>query len=275
LTNWGKKEKSAIYVDEVVYDPDYKLGRVSYVTNVLGSKRIWIEDEFGNEIYENQEHKHFFKAPYEETNNFHIRRLAHKGYHVGTICAYRGDVNVPLEIIQMKWENMRRKMLYILYDLRKFEHTPLRSESETRLILPNLNLPDHDGIFTTINSGLKYRIDLQLLEVRDSDFINSGSIWEYSTQEDALRDIENIKARQKIRRVASVINADWKVSFPCWTIEIQQKDNDYQYRVIKVNTLSGYAGYFKTAYHAAYAMKILTPEDWIKSLSNSQDSLSY
>ena len=105
--------------------------------------------------------------------------------------------------------------------------------------------------------------------------MNSGSPWEFSNKEDALQEVEIWKSRLRIRRIASVINADWKIQFPAWTIESIKKDNKILTRVKQVDSFNGSPCYFKTALLAANAINLVPEIDWYNSLILSQDHLNF
>ena len=92
-------------------------------------------------------------------------------------------------------------------------------------------------------------------------------------KEDALSEVEMWKARLKIRRVASAFGVDWNVKFPCWCIEVKEEDQKILTRVKQAEASTGAPGYFKSALHAAMAMRLLPVEVWRTASGFSQDQL--
>lgn len=272
MSEWREQEWRIPRRGEVVRDSDGNLGRVTRSEGTLQKRRLWISDEKGTEIYSGEDAENFSLVDTKISSDFQHRRYNLMGYEVGKLCSYKGNLNVPLEILQMDWNPVRYKMTICLRDLREFDGEIMKTE-ERELIPPfDMGFPPIETIFSSTDSGLKYRLDVNLIEKNREGWAPVGSPWEFNSMEDALKEVEAWKARLTIRRVASVLNADWKIEFPCWTVEAKQSDEKTVLRVREIQHMNGSPGYFKTALHAALASKLVFPETWKISLLGSQDS---
>lgn len=272
MSNWREKTWRIPRKGEVVRDNDGNLGIVTRSSGTLIKRQLWISNVNGTEIYTEEEAEHFYIVDLDIAKKFHLERLSIKGFKEGTICRLNDNDDVPLELIYIEWNAVRQIPILWLKDLREFEDNILKTDNESIISQFNLNMPSIDAIFSTEDSGLKWRLQVNLIEVDRSGWAGSGSPWEFSSKESALEEVENWKARLKIRRVASVVNSNWKVQFPCWTVELLEKDIMLA-RVKPVTVYSGAPVYFPTAAHAATALKMLSIEDWQKSFVSSHDPL--
>jgi hypothetical protein len=276
MSEWREQEWRIPRKEEVVKDPDGKLGRVTHTEGTLMKRRLWVENHNGTEMYSGEDAELFQVADLHTTSDFHHLRYNLKGYRVGSLCSYKGDPRIPLEILQMDWSNLRHKMSFCLKDSREFQGEVMLTDDD-KLILPfdESSFPSREGIFSNSDSGLKWRLQINLVESSRDSWTNCGSPWEFFSKDDALKEVENWKARLMIRRVASVLNNEWKIEFPCWTVEAKMIDGKILTRAVEVKHANGSPGYFKTALLAAHASKIISPEEWMKALSPSQDIMNY
>ena len=275
MGEWREQEWRLPRKNEVVKDQEGVLGRVLHSEGTLTKRKLWVLDEKGTEIYSGVEAENFIVVDVPTTSDFQHRRFNLIGYKVGSLCTFRGNENIPLQVMQMDWSNLRYKMAFCLRDLREFESEIMLTEDEDIIPIIDYNLPDLTNIFTTQDSGLKYRIEVNLAIKDNDNWMNSGSPWEFSNKEDALQEVEIWKSRLRIRRIASVINADWKIQFPAWTIETIKKDDKILTRVCSVDSFNGSPCYFKTALLAANAINLVPEIDWYNSLILSQDHLNF
>ena len=174
----------------------------------------------------------------------------------------------------MEWENLRGKIVVCMKSLREFEGEVMRTSDLTLISVLDENFPPIESIFSSHDSGLKYRLDVNLIEKATPSWTNCGSPWEFQSQEDAIKEVEAWKSRLKIRRVASVLNADWIPHCPCWTIDATRIGEKVFTRVKPAETFEGSPGYFKTSYHAAIALTMIAPIDWERALFSSHDTLN-
>jgi len=271
--HWQEKSWKIPRRGEVVRDPDGFLGLVIRSEGTLKQRNLWVTDIKGEEMASGEDATLFTLVSLEEAEEFHHKRLDFLGYRPGNICLFKKDTDAPLEIIAMKWNFIRYRMTFYLKDLKSFSEDPLVTENISNLSIPKWDFPPIETIFHTSDSGLKYRIEVKLLEkLNPLGWTNTGSPWEFKVEEDAINEINNWKARLKIRRISSVINGDWKIDLPSWTIEATRFNDRVLTRVKRVESFNGSPGYFRTGYHAAHAMKFLSPEEWLSALSFSQDS---
>lgn len=274
MREWREKEWRIPRRGEIVRDHDGNLGRVSHTKGTLRERKIWVENVNGTEIHSEVDSEDFQIVSLEETADFQLRRYELLGYRIGTICTFKGDSAVPLEIVQMNWNHVRYAMTFCLKDLRKFNSEIMRTDSESSIPLFPEEIVPVETIFSNSDSGLKWRLEVNLVEKNRDGWASCGSPWEFLTKEDALAEVESWRSRLKIRRVSSVLAGDWSVKFPCWGVDAVMIDNIIFTRVKLLESLNGSPGYFRTAIHAARAMQIVPKSDWLNSLACNQDRIS-
>ena len=256
---------------EVVKDHDGNLGIVTGSLGSLTKRRLWVSSISGTEIYSDEEAELFWVVSLDESKQFNLERLALKGLKTGALCSYNGNTDVPLEIVYIEWNGLRDIPLFWLKDLRKFTDNILKTDNETLITAFDLNIPPLESIISTDDSSLKWRLQINLIEVERPGWSGSGSVWEFKEKEYALNEIENWKSRLMIRRVASVINSNWDIQFPCWTIEVLEENDTILYRIKSIDTFTGVPAYFPTALHAATALKLLPIDTWKRAFITSHD----
>jgi hypothetical protein len=271
MSSWREKEWKLPRKGEVVKDPDGNLGWVLRSEGTLTKRILWIEDVKGCEIYSGEPAEMFECVENQIASDFHKERYSLKGFRIGALCSYRGDRDVPLEILQMDWSFLRDKMIFCLKDLRNFRGEVMKTENDSNLVIFDENYPSLQEIVSSEDTGLKYRIDVFLAEKDSQGWTNTGSPWEFHDKESALKEVESWRSRLLVRRVSSVLSSHWKVSFPCWTVEAILEEGEFLTRVKRVEALSGAPGYFETASHASLAMKLVPPQDWFRSYFFSHD----
>lgn len=274
MSQWSEPEWKLPRKGEVVKGVEGNDGVIGRITSSRGTftdRNIWIEDVKGIEIFSDEPAENFIRADRETTINFHIERLKLKGFYVGALCSYKGDLEIPLEIVQMDWNLVRDKMEFCLKDLRKFELEPLKTDDEELIEVFDQLYPSIENIYSDTDNGLKYRLIVSLSEKDEVKWTTSGSPWEFKHKEDALSEVERWKSRLKVRRVASVLASVWKVEFPCWTVDATLKEDTLLLRVKKVDSSTGAPGYFKTALHASLAIKMVDLIDWKNVFDFTQD----
>ena len=271
MSGWREKEWKLPRKGEVVKDPDGNLGWVLRSEGTLTKRILWIENVKGTEIYSGEPSEMFECVENQIASDFHKERYSLKGFHVGALCSYRNDSDIPLEILQLDWSFLRDKMIFCLKDLRNFNGEVMKTENDQNLSVFNHDYPPIENILSDSNNGMKYRLDVFLAEKTTEGWTNTGSPWEFIKQEDAINEIDSWKSRLMIRRVSSVLSSHWKISFPCWTVEVTKIDEELFTRVKKVEASSGAPGYFQTALHAALASKMISLQTWSKAYLFSQD----
>lgn len=269
MSSWVEKEWRAPRKSEVVKDIDGNLGWVFRTEGPLTSKKIWVWNENDVEIHTAEDSRNFEIVDIETSSEFQKRRYDKKGYRVGALCCYKGNPNVPLQILQVDWNPVRYKMTVCLKDLRQFESEVMKTEEDDLIIPYRSEYPPLDSILSNYDTGLKWRLDVSLIEKDSPSWTNCGSVWEFFSKEDALQEVEIWKSRLLVRRVASVICADWKIAFPCWTVEYLEG----KLKVSQVDKYTGAAGYFPTAIQASIAMLMIPVDRWLSSYGATQDSL--
>jgi hypothetical protein len=271
MKSWAEKEWRIPRKGEVVRDLDGNLGWVVRSQGSLVERSVWINNENDVEIHTCVDSKNFTLVDVEENKKFHLRRHANKGFVIGALCSFKSDLNVPLKIVQLDWNAIRYCMTICLVDMRKFSSEILMTEDSNLLELFSQEFPKIENIFSTYDTGLRWRLDISLVEKDPPGWTNCGSPWEFYSREDAIAEYEIWKSRMKARRLASVINSDWKVSLPAWVVEVS--DNN-ELRVHPVSTYNGSPAYFRTALHAATALGMLDLKDWKNCMGFTQDTLS-
>lgn len=272
MSKWREKEWRIPRKGEVVKDAYGNLGIVTKSQGTFTKRNLYVSNVNGTEIYTNEPAESFFVVELDVAKKFHIERLSLKGFKEGALCTLVGK-DIPLEIIHIEWNPVRAIPILWLKDLRKFEDNIFKTDNETILSIFDLNFPPIEAIFSSYDSGLKWRLEVNLIEVDRPGWTNVGSPWEFKQKQDALNEVENWKSRLKVRRVSSVINSNWKISFPCWTVDSFFNEQKFLLRVKKIESSIGFPCYFPTALHAATALKMIPKEDWQKVFISSQDPL--
>ena len=270
---WEQKEWRVSHRNDIVKDPDGNIGIVTSIGGTILERTVCVSDVKGTEIYTNERSEMFDVVSLEQQKTFNIQRLEFLGYKIGTICLYQGDTSFPLLFIHIEWDSFHNKPVMCFKDLRKYNDNLLKTSDTSKVIPFDIGIPPLETIFSTSESGLPWRLQINLVETNRTGWANSGSVWEFYKKEDALAEVESWKAKLQIRRVASIINGDWKQTFPCWTIELTDIDNESFYRVKLVEGATGAPAYFQSAAHAAQAICILQIVVWKKTLYTSYDSM--
>ena len=271
MSSWREKEWKIPRKGEVVKDPDGNLGWVLRTEGTLTERYVWVEDVKGTEIYTKVPSEIFERMDNQVSSDFHKERYMLKGYKPGAICSFRGNTEVPLLIIQLDWSFLRDRMIFCLQDMREFDGEIMKTENDENLVLMEGEYPPLENIVRSENSGASYRLEVSLVEKTNGGWETAGSPWEFFNKEDALSEVECWKSRLIIRRVSSVLSSSWKNRFPCWTVEVQQKEDKILTRVRKVEAANGAPGYFETSLQAALASKIVPSDVWYKAFFFSQD----
>lgn len=270
MSSWREPEWKLPRKGDVVKDLDGRLGLVTRTEGPLNKKNLWISDEKGTEIYSEEPSEQFQTVENVVADVFHKTRYKLMGFEIGALCSYK-DTDIPLEILQMDWSFLRDKMTFCLRDLRDFKGEIMKTENLENLKLFSHEYPPLEQIFSTHETGTKYRIQVSLVEKESVSWSNCGSPWEFFEKEAAISEVERWKEFLKIRRVASVLSSHWKVEFPCWIVEATVEDGEILTRVRKTSSATGAPGYFQTSLHASLAMKMLPPSTWQAAYNLSQD----
>lgn len=271
MNPWLEPERRIARKGDVLIDSQGLLIRVMKTDGSLSKRWVWAENVNGTEVYSNEPEENFTHASPEITNSFYKEYFAIRGYSVGTICTYKKDDNIPLEIVQVDWSKFRQKVIICSKDLRQFNSEILKTEEMELLVPSPLAMPNIETILNKSDSSLKWRINLSVTETENNGWTVTGGIFDFQEKDDAYKEIEIWKSRLLIRRVASVINGSWTPSFPSWFVESSYVDGEFRTRVAKTVTFNGAPAYFPTALHAAHAAKIVTINDWRNSIGFTSD----
>ena len=101
MSEWREPEWRIPRKGEVVKDPDGNLGRVFRTEGTLQKRFLWIKDEKDTEIYSGEPAELFKITDSSTASNFQLRRYRLKGYSPGALCSYKGNMKIPLEILEM------------------------------------------------------------------------------------------------------------------------------------------------------------------------------
>ena len=279
MSTWVEKEWRVPRRGEVVMSEDYVIGRVINVHGTIGAKLLDIENIEGVEIFTNVPADTFNLVGAKQSRDFQYARVAKLGLVKGAICTLSNDLNVPLEIIETRWIEWNLKLEIWVRDLRSYEDNIFHAKNEHSLTPFNLNLPPKEVLFSTIDSNLKWRIQVFLEEKESLGWAPTGDQWSFGDRDDALDEIDAWNAKLKIRRIASLINNTWKPKFNkneiAYTIEMMLKDSQPQARIIAIKSYTGAPAYFPTPCHAALALNYLGIQEWFKYIfASSQDDFS-
>lgn len=272
MDNWVKEWRTP-RSGEVVLDQDKKIGYVYSAKGSLTKKKLCIRDVNENLVEDNVDAELYTVADHNLALEFHTNRYKLKGYVVGSICMYNNNPQLPLEIVELNFNKISQKITICLRDMIRNDRSFLRTENLSLIPIFECNYPDMKSMMYDEMSGLKYRLEINLIETKRLGWTNAGSVWEFNREEDALDEIESWKQRLKIRRINSIINADWKISFPCWTIDVATKEGKDVFIVKKISSFCGYPCMFKTAAHAAYCSSLIKIEEFKSVLFLSTDVL--
>ncbi len=266
---WLEKEWRLPRINDVVRDVNGSLGNVTRVEGSLETKFVWVENHDDNEIYSEEPARAFEIVDPSQASDYFREKFHRKGFRKGAVCSFRGNRDLPLEIVGLEWSPFNFRMQVYLKSLAHYESEVFVTRKHEQLEIFDLLYPGYENMFSLEDSGLKWRLEVNLVEKERESWGNVGSPWEFMRREDALSEVEAWKERLKVRRVASVINAGWSPRLPCWRVETDGE----RCKVKVVNSFSGAPAYFPTAMHAAFAMKMIPVETWKKSLFVSQDNL--
>lgn len=270
MSKWREPEPRVPRNGSVVEDCNGALGIVVRSKGSLLKRRVWLHNVNDSEIYSDEPAEHFAIVSNAVAETFHKQLYKNRGYYVGAVCDYKKN-SIPLEIVQMDWVYLRNKMSFCLKDMRQFNSSVWVTEN-TSVISPfSHNYPDIGNIFSAEDTGLKWKLEVFLKERRTRNWVNCGSPWEFYNKKIALSEVEKWEAVLKIRRVCSVLSSHWKISFPCWIVDVLPSDDKIFMRVKQVESATGSPGYFETAMHAALAIKMIEADTWKKAYNITQD----
>lgn len=264
-------------VEEIVHCPGGEFGRISSVGGTFAEKLVTVENESGEIIYENADASAFHVADIEISSKFQIRRYNLMGYTIGAMCMFKGNEDHPLEIKVMEWKPLRLQMMFITHDLLRPENPPIKTYNHRYIpLFIDESLVEGDAVFNPENTGLKYRLEMNLVEKENvNGWTNAGSIFEFSTKERAMNEIEGIIARLKLRRISSVMGVHFKYfKYPGWTLTVDKLNGELYIKLHKVYERGAWPCFFPTACHAAKAAKLVTPKEVSRALGYTIDYLN-
>ena len=271
---WEESERRVPRDRDIVKHIDGSIGIVKKTTGSLYKKFLTVDDFTGSEIYADEDANLFYVLDKQGFIDFHTKQYDYIGYRVGALCSFKKNFNIPLEIVKLEWNTMYSRMLFLVVDRREFNREVMKTTNSKLIELFDLNFPKPDNFFSDINTGLPFRIEVNLVETQNKGWTNCGSPWEFQTKESAMSEYESWKSRLKIRRAASIINTGWDFSFPAWTVDTTIINGEILTRVKEVTCFTGAPAYFKSALHAAFATKIIQSIDWLLASSFTEDALN-
>lgn len=269
MSRWREQEWRCPRSREIVIDQEGNIGEVLRTRSGFPDRKLDIADDRGTEVWTDEIATTWWVINDERALDFRKRRMAHLGFREGGVCCISGDLSLPFRIEAMDTNGFSNLPVFYLRDLRQFS-PEIRTTTGLDLVYsPDIEFPPIESIFSPTDSGLKYRIEVSLVEKEREGWAPVGSPWEFFRMEDAVSEIQSWKCRLKARRIASAVGMGWKPSFPCWTVETDGEN----LRVVHVQTSAGTPALFPTAYHAAVGMDMMSHSEWISALSGSQDIL--
>lgn len=258
---------------EVVKDINGSLGFVTDCTNDLRTRKLWISNSAGLEIYTDVKATDFSVASEDDSRIFHSARLESLGFKENRI--YYVKESQPLILEKIEWHN--GKMIFLLRDVTKLEDNLLKTENHSILKRFDLEFPEEiSAFFSDEDSALGFKVRLELIEKDASGWTNSGSPLAFSTLEIAKKEILSWVDRLKIRRIASIINAEWTPDFRTahFYVKPDVKNGICSCYISSTSEIIGEPAYFRSALHAAFAMTLLDPIVWCNANSYTQDKLN-
>jgi len=157
MSSWREKEWKPLRKGEVVRDHDGNIGYVTEINGSLDQKTVCISNVNETEIHRDEPMSDFYSVEEIVASEFHTQRYALKGFYIGSLCSYKGDREIPLEIVYMSWNNFREKMLFCVKDRRKFNSDVMKTDRQELLIPFDENYPSLEEMFSTTDSGTKWR----------------------------------------------------------------------------------------------------------------------
>lgn len=270
MNPWREKDLRIPLKGELVRDPDGIIGIITRTTGTVSKRHVWVNDVHDNLIHEDAPSESFTLLDVDELKKFQLERLSNtKNIKVGRIC-YLNDINSPFEILHLEWNDLYQRPFIWLKSYREFDDTIIKITDIDFLTPFDLNIPEISLFFSNIDTKLNWRLDVNLVEIPATGWSVNGNEWRFSSKENAMTEYNNWNARLKIRRICSVINGDWQIKFPCWTVVM---DSNKNFKVSEIDSFTGFPAYFKTATHAAYALKHIDNEIWKCAYDTTIDSL--
>lgn len=273
LPEWRNPRKG-----DVVRDLEGSLCLVVKSQGDLRRRKVWAVNESGVEVYTDADPEGFTFCTVEETRDFNLNFFRSKNLSEGKVCSVKGYENVPMFIEKLEWVPHYLKMRFWLKDLRKPFHDPLKTENYELLEPFELEMPENFSQMLSENdSSLGCRINVNLAEIEGSGWTVSGSPLSFKDRETAEREVKQWFDRLRVRRLASVINADWKPKFDNknvnFYVRVTERDNVIFTYVDSTTEIVGVPAYFKSALHAGLASTYLPPEIWYSASNFTSDSI--
>ncbi len=270
----NSREERYPRTNDIVRCPEGQIGRIKTTVGSFNQRIVTVEDIHRVEIYTNQPVDSFTVVSTQVAKKFYMDQLALNGFIPGKICLLREDENFPMQIIEADYKIQKFTSHLWVKELLSFDQKIYKTLHENDITVVNIELPSYESFFSSIDSNLQYKLKLELVNKNSDGWLPCGSPFEFLTETDAKKEIESLKSRLMIRRVASVINGDWnpKSAEEAFTIELKRKNGKILHRIALVETgTNAYIGYFKTALLAALALNYLKVETWISASYFSQD----
>jgi len=269
--DWSLREWHTPRLNDILLDDDQNL---CIVTRVEGTykKKIWVEDINGNTLYENVSADTFSLASFEQTYDFYIPYRKNKGWENGKVFTVK-DKDYPLILQGMEYDRLRHKMLYVFLDINTPERKFFKTQKEDLIEF----IPDYmyelakSSFISDDTSSLRYKLQISIEdkgeEFHEDGWSVSGGALEFGEIEIALSEIEKLKNRKRIRRIASVLSKCDKRTIS----EISLNDDGEPY-ISAYTKNSGQPGLFNSRIAAAIAISILGSDILKNALSYDLDT---
>lgn len=266
--HWQEKGWRIPKRGEVVKDENNVKGIVTEANGILDKKMLWVNDVKGVELHSNSPAELFTIVSIEETRAFHLEMLCLKGYFPGAYCTPTTS-DIPLQIVSIE-HLMWNAQKIVLRDMRRYDLTTIEV-NRTQVLKTSTDSVNPCAIFDQTDSTLEWKIAFQLEHHEAKGGFNVGSPMSFSTEEEARFEIKRIYCRLKARRIASVMNGDWKNETGWFVIARDHPILGYQIRLEKSIEMIGAPCYFKDALTAAIGSSYMTTEEWFLANSVSRD----
>lgn len=267
--DWTLREDRTPRKKDVVIDPNFLLGVVVNTEGEFNRKKLWVEDNHGNEIYSGEPSDLFKVANREQTVSFYLDYKKNTGWVKGRIYSVKGK-DYPLCLVDMGYDLVKQEMLYVFRDLTSptLKHFKTLNES---LVDPidSWYYEVASNFFSSDASILSHKIEISLhqIEPQPSAWAVTGSAFAFPSQDVAESEIKKWIDRMKIRRAASALSLAPKTSLSGVAIS----EDGFLY-VTDFDTVVGQPGFFNSKVAAAVALVALGEPTWINALQVDLDS---
>jgi len=268
--DWTVKEERIPRIGDVVIDTNNSYGLIVSTTGEWLRKTLDIEDVNGMSMYTNEDCRAFKIADITATAKFYYTYKTNKGWIVNKVYNLKGK-DYPLQLINMEFDKLKRKMIYVFKDLNAHEEKFLRTSREN-LIEPVSGYLE-EAVKCAFNrdyfSNLSHQIEISIreLDVSKDCWSVAGQSFAFPDEYIAKKEIRKWIARMNVRRIASVLsNSEFVGSY--FIVAVSNSGNLY---ITAKKDICGQPGVFNSRFAAGIALTGLDERIWKDALEDSID----